>query len=197
MRGMTLDDLSALIRQRRSLKPAAMDAARPIDRAVLMTLLENATWAPTHGLTEPWRFRVYERAARLALAENLQRIYREVTPAHEFREDKFVKMGESPLQAPTVIACWMQRTVGGKIPALEEIEAVACALQNAMLSATAIGLGSFWSSPPLLESAAFKHWLGVCEEDVAVGLLYLGWPKEGSATPMSVRKPVEDVTTWA
>jgi hypothetical protein len=54
MRGMTLDDLSALIRQRRSLKPAAMDAARPIDRAVLMTLLENATWAPTHGLTEPW-----------------------------------------------------------------------------------------------------------------------------------------------
>ena len=194
---MTLDDLSALIRQRRSLKPAAMDAARPIDRAVLMTLLENATWAPTHGLTEPWRFRVYEGAARLALAENLQRLYREVTPAHEFREDKFVKMGESPLQAPTVVACWMQRTAGGKIPALEEIEAVACALQNAMLSATAVGLGSFWSSPPLLESATFKHWLGVRDEDVPVGLLYLGWPKAGSTAPMSVRKPVEEVTTWA
>ncbi len=53
-----LDTLNAIIRHRRTIKPQSMDAAKPVDRALLMSLLENGTWAPTHGVTEPWRFRV-------------------------------------------------------------------------------------------------------------------------------------------
>lgn len=192
-----LDSLSALIRHRRTLKPASMDPDRPIDRSLLLTLLENGTWAPTHGVTEPWRFRIYEGAARQDLANALQRIYREVTPAHEFREDKLLKMSENALLAPTVVVTWMQRTVGHKVPAMEEREAVACALQNIMLSAAAVDLGSFWSSPPLIDSAAFRTWLGIGEQDECLALLYLGWPKPGFSWPSSVRKPVESVTTWA
>ena len=193
----SLDQVSALIRHRRSIKPAGMDPAKAIDRAVLMTLLENATWAPSHGLTEPWRFRVYEGAAREGLADNLQRIYRDVTPAAEVREDKFAKLRDNVLQAPVVIVCLMQRGGVDKIPELEEIEAVACALQNLMLSASAIGLGSFWSSPPLLDSEAFKNWLGLGAKDRCVGLMYVGWAKDGSAWPTSVRKPVAECVSWA
>ncbi len=194
---MTLDQVSALIRNRRSIKPASMDPVRPVERATLLTLLENATWAPTHGMTEPWRFRVYEGAAREGLADTLQRLYREVTPTAEQREDKYAKLRDNVLQAPTIIACSMQRGGVDKIPVQEEIEAVACALQNLMLSASAIGLGSFWSSPPLLGSESFKSWLGLRPQDQCVGLMYLGWPKEGSAWPTSVRKPVADCVSWA
>ena len=194
---LTLDQVSDLIRNRRSIKPAAMDPARPVDRATLLTLLENATWAPSHGMTEPWRFRVYEGAAREALADTLQRLYREVIPAAEQREDKYLKLRDNALQAPVVIACSMQRGGVDKIPVQEEIEAVACALQNLMLSASAIGLGSFWSSPPLLETDAFRTWLGLRPQDLCVGLVYLGWPKEGSAWPASARKPVTECVSWA
>ncbi len=194
---LTLEQVSALIRHRRTIKPAGMDPMKPVDRATLLTLLENATWAPTHGMTEPWRFRVFEGAARTGLAEAMQRIYKEAIPAAEQREDKWEKLRDNALQAPTVIACWMQRNGGGKIPELEEIEAVACALQNLMLSASAIGLGSFWSSPPFLDSEAFKQWLGIREQDRCLALIYLGWPKEGSAWPVSVRRPVNDCTSWA
>lgn len=192
-----LDSLSTLIRHRRTIKPASMDTGRPVERGLLLTLLENGTWAPTHGLTEPWRFKVYEGESRQELASALQRIYREVTPASEFREDKLAKMSDNALQAPTVVATWMKRTVGHKVPAIEEREAVVCALQNIMLSAAAVELGAFWSSPPLLDSQAFRDWLGLGEEDICLALLYIGWPKPGFAWPASVRKPLESVVTWA
>lgn len=190
------DQISALIRHRRSIKPVDLDASRTVDRALLTTILEDATWAPTHGLTEPWKFIVHQGAARQRLAEAMQRVYRETSPAAEFREDKLKKMGENPLLAPVVIACVMERHGGVKIPEIEEIEAVACALQNLQLSATAAGLGCYWSSPPLLGTRVFADWLQIGAEDRCVGLIYLGWPREGLKWPRSVRQPAESKTRW-
>jgi nitroreductase len=192
----THSQLSALIRHRRSIKPVDMDASRGVERALLTQVLEDATWAPTHGLTEPWKFVVHQGAGRARLAETMQRIYRETTPANEFREDKMKKMGENPLLSPVVIACVMERRGGAKIPEVEEIEAVACALQNLQLSATAAGLGCYWSTPPLLGTREFAEWLQIGAEDRCVGLIYLGWPRAGLNWPKSVRQPVESKTRW-
>ena len=193
----TLAQVTALIRQRRSLKPASMDSARSIDRDLLQTLLENATWAPTHGLTQPWRFKIYEGKSRETLAAALQRCYHASTPLEQHREDKFIKLGETPLMAPTVIVCSMHRDAGDKIPEMEEIEAVACALQNLMLSATAAGLGSYWSSPPVLESKEFKRWLGLREQDRCLGLMYVGWARGTNISLTSVRAGLEACVSWA
>jgi nitroreductase len=191
-----LAQTTALLRRRRSIKPVDLDTARPVERALLTELLENATWAPTHGLTEPWRFVVFQGGAREKLADTMQEVYRQTTPVAEFREDKLQKMGDNPRLAPVVIAAVMERRGGAKIPEVEEIEAMACALQNLMLSATAAGLGCYWSSPPLLEAAPFRDWLGISGEDRCVGLVYLGWPKAGLNWPRSVRQPVETKVRW-
>ena len=188
--------ISALIRHRRSIKPVDMDSSRAVERTLLTTILEDATWAPTHGLTEPWKFIVHQGGARQRLAETMQCVYQATTPANEFREDKMKKMGENPLLAPVVIACVMERRGGAKIPEVEEIEAVACALQNLQLSATAAGLGCYWSSPPLLGTREFAEWLQIGVEDRCVGLIYLGWPKSGLNWPRSVRQPVKSKTRW-
>jgi nitroreductase len=191
-----LETLSSVIRLRRSVKPVDLDATRPVERSLLETLLTNATWAPTHGLTEPWRFTVIQGEARKRLADAMQRIYRDVTPAEEFRDDKFLKMGENPLLAPAIMAVSMTRSTGGKIPEIEEVEAVACAAQNLMLSATAAGLASFWSSPPVLDAAAFKAWLGITTEARVLGLIYLGWPRRELGSFHSMRKPLSNCVTW-
>jgi nitroreductase len=191
-----LAQTSALLRHRRSIKPVDLDPARPVERGLLTQLLENATWAPTHGLTEPWRFLVFQGEARARLADTMQEVYRQTTPAAEFREDKLKKIGDNPRLAPVVIAAVMERRGGAKIPEVEEIEALACALQNLMLSATAAGLGCYWSTPPLLAAAAFREWLGLGAEDRCLGLVYLGWPKAGLNWPRSVRQPVETKVTW-
>jgi nitroreductase len=195
---MTLSEASTLIRQRRSLKPVDMDPSQSIDPAVLMELIENATWAPNHGLTEPWKFVIFEAEHRQTLAAKMQEVYAATTPAAEFRQDKMEKMAKNPLCAHTVIAPCMMRRGGAKIPAVEETEAMACALQNLMLSATAAGIGSYWSSPPLLDSAEWQSWLGLGGDDRCVGLIYLGYQRAGTAEPKSQRKPLsESVQFWS
>ncbi len=191
-----LSDVTQLIRHRRSIKPVDMDSTRSIDPYLLTELIENATWAPNHGMTEPWKFHIFSGDSRQRLAEGLRSLYQETTPAVEFREDKFKKMGENPLLAPVIIACVMERKGGAKIPELEEIEAVSCALQNLMLSATAAGLGSFWSSPPLLDSSEFQKWLALQGEARCLGLMYLGWPRANLNWPRSARQAVTTKITW-
>ena len=121
---------SRLIRRRRSIKPALMDADRAVPAELLRGLFEDATWAPTHGMTEPWHFVVFAGDARQRLAENLQTLYREVTPEAAFRPEKYEKLGRNPLLAHVVAAICMRRPAPEKIPETEEIAAVACAVQN-------------------------------------------------------------------
>lgn len=188
--------ITEVIRSRRSIKPFDMDASRAVDRTLILELLENANHAPTHGLTEPWRFHLFTGDSRRTLAETMARLYRETTPEAEFREDKVRKMSENPLLAGAVIALGMARRGGAKIPELEEIEAVACAVQNLALSVTASGLAGYWSSPPLVYTRQFADWLGLGPEDRCLGLFYLGWPKEGFTMPKASRKPVAEKITW-
>ncbi len=167
---------NALIRRRRSIKPVDM-SLKPVENLHLATILENGNWAPTHGMTEPWRFFVFTGDSRQRLADFLQATYDRVTPEVEVRPDKREKLGKQPLMAPVVIAIGMRRDPKGKIIEIEEIEAVACAVQNMHLTASAIGMAAFWSSPPLVYSDEMRDWLGLPEGGKCLGLLYLGWPK--------------------
>jgi nitroreductase len=197
--------LTEIIRSRRSIKPDAMDPDRSMDANLLSSLLENATWAPTHGLTQPWRFHVFTGPARTQLAAQLQDLYRQLTPSAEQREDKLTKLGKNPLLAPVIIALSAAQIHPGSIPMDEEIQATACAAQNLMLTATALGLGSFWSSPPLIGSQAFSAWLQQLTTEPepkpvlawrCIGLIYLGWPKADLPAPTSTRTPITRKTTW-
>lgn len=192
----SLAELSAVIRHRRSIKPVDMDPIRQVDSTLLMKLLENANWAPTHGMTEPWRFNIYQGAARQDLSETMQRIYRATTPAAEFRQDKLTKMSQNPQLAPVVIVLWMARGGGEKIPELEEIEAVACAVQNLHLSASAAGMAGYWSTPPLVYSKEFADWLEIRPEDRCLGLFYLGWPRTDIPHAQGKRQYISDKLRW-
>lgn len=191
-----LETLSRLIRRRRMIKPVDMNPSRPVDGDLVLTLLENANWAPTHGMTEPWRFQVFQGEARNELSGVMQRVYRDSTPAAEFREDKLRKMSENPLRAPVVIALCMARRGGKKIPEIEEIEATACAAQNFLLSAAAAGLAAYWSTPPLLETREFAGFLELDRDDRCLGLLYLGWPRDDWRSPAATRGPVDEKIRW-
>ncbi len=104
------------IRGRRTWKPENMDPQREVPQALLDAMFENANWAPTHGLTEPWRFRVYRGDARVRLAADCRNSTADHTPPGGFRPDKHAKLGRTPLQAPVVILICMHRQTGGKDP---------------------------------------------------------------------------------
>jgi len=192
----SLAELSSIIRHRRSIKPVDMDPQRQVDGTLLSKLLENANWAPTHGMTEPWRFNIYQGPAKYDLSNAMQRIYRATTPAAEFREDKLMKMSQNPHLAPVVLVIWMARGGGAKIPELEEIEAVACAVQNLHLSAAAAGMAGYWSTPPLVYTKEFAEWLEIRPEDRCLGLFYLGWPRTDIPIAQGKRQYISDKLRW-
>lgn len=181
--------ITELIRKRRTIKPANM-SPQPISSAILDEILENANWAPTHGMTEPWRFFVYTRDARRQLAERLAEIYKQVVPPAEFKQKKYDSFRVNPTLAPVVIVIGMKRQESGKISELDEIEAVACAVQNMHLTAAAYGVGGFWSSNIAACSEAMRSFVGLGERDRILGLFYLGYPQ--GEWPASTRGPIED-----
>lgn len=167
---------NALIRRRRTIKPAEMDD-RIVETRHLDAILENALWAPTHGMTEPWRFFVFTGSGRDRLADFCQSLYRRITPEEAFRQDKFDKLRAQPLKAPVVVAIGMKRQSTESIPEIEEVEAVACAVQNMHLTASALGMAAFWSTPPLAYCDEMRQWLGLEDpRDKCLGFFYLGWP---------------------
>ena len=175
-------------RTRRTVKPAMMDSSREIARNLLLEILEDAHWAPTHGLTQPWRFHVFTGEARTRLADALQTLYDQITPAAEIRPEKRAKLRENSNQAGAVIAIAAHFETGGKISRIDELCSTACAVQNLLLSAHQRGLGSFWATPPVACSQEFIAWLGLDSTHCSLGLVFLGYPKEKPASG-SIRVP--------
>lgn len=186
----------ALLRERRSWKPAGMDPAREVPAALIGELLEAACWAPTHGLTEPWRFVVFTGEARRQLTEKLPLVYDAVTPPDQVRPEKREKLGVVFTQAPVVIALVMAHPPGAKIPEIEDLLATGCAAQNLHLAASASGLAAMWSSPPLVYADAVKPVLGLGPDERCLGFFFIGWPKSGAPVPVSVRRPWQEKTRW-
>ena len=67
-------ELSYVIKNRRSIYPNQY-IEEDISDDLLKKLFDNANMAPTHRLTQPWRFKVIKGKNRLKLAEILSSIY--------------------------------------------------------------------------------------------------------------------------
>ncbi|MCM2371002.1 nitroreductase family protein [Aporhodopirellula aestuarii] len=184
---------SQLIRNRRTIKPK-LYSDRPVDDAIVWELLENANWAPTHGMTEPWRFTVYTGDARIQLAEFMSETYQKLTTAETFKQIKLDGIRESVMGAPVAIAIGMKRQPSEKIALLDELLAVGCAVQNMHLTAAAHGLGGFWSTNLVTVSAEMRDYIDLEERDQALGIFYIGYP-DGD-WPDSSRGPIQEKVRW-
>ena len=168
-----------------------MDKTRGVPDAILRDILEDAIWAPTHGLTQPWRFHVFVGEARQLLAEALESLYDRITSPTERREDKRAKLRANVVGAPVTIAVAARVDPAGTITELDEMAATSCAVQNMLLSAHQRGLGSFWATPPVACTTEFGEWLGLEPYDRCMGLVYIGHPLEGAKFTSS-RLPLDE-----
>lgn len=185
------DQITELIRRRRAIFPKTY-IDKPIPKAIIEEVLENANWAPTHKFTEPWRFRVFTGEARAPLGHRLAELYKMKATVELFSEKKYEKNLQKPQRSGCVIAICMQRDPEERVPEWEEIAAVSCAVQNMWLTCTAHGIGSYWSSAKALQQD--REFLNLEEGERCLGLFYMGY-HELPDLP-GKRKPIEDKVTW-
>ncbi len=183
------DQVSETIAERRSVSWAKMNGGLIPDE-VVNNLLKLADWAPTHGRTEPWRFYVFGGEALTNFGKAHADIYWQNTAEDKRLEATYDKLEHNVDKASHLIVAAMKRGSNVKIPLIEEIAAASAAVQNILLGATALGIASFWSSGGMTHTPAMKEYLGLGEEDIVLGLIYLGYTdeplKEGQRnTPVS------------
>ncbi len=104
------------------------------------------------------------------------------------------KLLANPLKASHIIAIILRRSTTVDIPEMEELAAVACAVENIYLSVTAYGLGGYWSTGgPTFDNGA-REFFDLAEGDRLMGFFYLGHVRLPSM--MGKRTPVKEKTTW-
>ncbi|MDI3319580.1 nitroreductase family protein [Pinibacter soli] len=185
--------LETLVKDRRTVKTQQMNGKK-ISDAQIVQLLELADWAPTHANTEPWRFIVYGGDDAQAFCKQHAELYKQITPAENYLQgtyDKFATMGDF---ASHIIVAAMKRAPTAKIPVMEEIAATACAIQNILLGAEALGIATFWSTGGMTLKEPFKPFLDLNPEDVVMGIIYLGY---SDVEPKGRRLvPLEEKIRW-
>ncbi len=187
---MNIEDVNNLIRNRRSIYPQFY-TGEIIDDSLIENLLENANWAPNHKITQPWRFTVFTGEGLQKLGDYQANLYKELA-GENFDENKFKTLATKPLQCSHVIAIGVEPQA--VVPEIEEIEAVACAVQNMYLTASALGLGCYWGSGGITYNKASNAFFGLSEKGTHLGYLFLGVPKIDN--PKGIRKPITEKVKW-
>ena len=97
-----LSEINELIRERRTIYPEQF-SDRKVHKEQIEVILNNAQWAPTHGNTQPWRFKVFTEEGRQTLSTFLGGAYLELTPVKEQSDLKLKKLVSRPLKSSCLL----------------------------------------------------------------------------------------------
>lgn len=175
--------IAKIIRERRSIKKGYKPD--PVPEELVLELLNDAVYAPTHGLREPWRFLFVSSENKEAFIEQLVTVF---APEHQqarrdyFREPAaflIVIMKEDPRQKQ-----WE-----------EDFAATSALIQNFQLLAWERGLGVVWKTNPQNWDPKAHKIMGVQPGEKVVGFLHLGFFNPADAPKPTPRTPAEQKWT--
>jgi nitroreductase len=146
---MELQDIREVILHRRNIKQFRPD---PVDRDLIMSLLETARYAPNHRMTEPWEV-----------------IF--VGPETRAKLNHKADFGGAP-----VVFAVISKGAATDTDRVEQIVATACFVQNFLLLAHTVGLGARWASLGALPQN--RAILGVPDGYDVIGVFGVGYPAE-------------------
>ncbi|PST82115.1 nitroreductase [Pedobacter yulinensis] len=186
----SFETLNRIIAQRRSVFPESY-TNQEIPREALAAILASANYAPTHKLTEPWRFVVFRSAGKTRFGAELARLYRASVTDAQFLQKKYDSILEKAARANVMVALNISYHPD-KVPQWEEVAAMGCAVQNMALTAESLQIGAYWSSPAMIGELGPFLELGANEQ--CLGIFYMGYHE---AAPREARRgPIEEKVRW-
>ena len=178
------------IRDRRSIKRFV---DRPVSRQDIETLLDAATLAPNHKLTQPWRFHVLGPDARyaygLALGDRKARKLEDAAAARTMRET----VAAEHRALPCMIAFAVVNSDNAELRE-EDYAAAMMAVQNIALTAVALGLGTHLKTGAVMNDPAARAAAAVPEGERIIAIINVGVPAD--VPPPKKRESASAYTTW-
>ncbi|HNQ90111.1 MAG TPA: nitroreductase family protein [Verrucomicrobiota bacterium] len=201
------EHLLELVRSRRSIRRFS---GRAVDRDDLARLFEAARWAPSNHNRQPWRFLVIEDPARItrlaeAVRQHLEPMLKSLPEAAAAHAAAFTSYATCFSGAPVLLVVLHQQPIritasllaGLRNPDLISGEplSVAMAVQNLLLAARALELGTCVLTGPLLVREVFAAELTLPAGHELNCLVALGYPAETPPPPR--RKTLEHIVEFA
>lgn len=188
--------VTQLIQNRHSVYPRNFVKGKTIDKKTIEAILDLASWAPTHKLTQPWSFKVYHGNGLKKFFEKQAEIYKEITPADKINNQKLQKYKDKTEQVSHVIAIIAKHDSENRIPAIEEVVATACALQNIYLSLNSFGIAGYLSTGDVCYTKQMADYISLKDGDKILGFFQLGIPVQNISTAHRKRIPATEKTEW-
>ncbi|APC46999.1 nitroreductase family protein [Virgibacillus halodenitrificans] len=156
-------DLAKIIRERRAVKKGYNN--KEVKEETIRELLEDAVYAPTHGMRQPWRFIFVGADKKNDFAKKVAATYPE--ERQQNREDYLNEPNAHLIvimEEPEIQKQWE-----------ENYGAVASMVQNFWLLAWEKNLGVVWKTNPHIYDPQVKELLNVKENEKIVGFIHLGY----------------------
>lgn len=183
-----------IITSRHSVFPAAF-VEGSLTKETILELLEYANHAPTHRLTEPWRFKVVEGSRLGDFAALAEKSFIQ-TAGEGYSEVKLQKTLGKINKAAAIVIISMRRDTEARVPEWEELAATAMAVQNLWLALDSYGLGGYWSTPSWAVSDYFAEKTGLEESEKPLGIFYIGFVNKNIPADARKRSPIEEKVGW-
>lgn len=178
---------------RRSVSANSLGEPGP-DSAQLDQILTAAARVPDHKKLVPWRFILFQGAAREAFGRVLADICRQ----EQQPEPSAVRLETEAkrfLRAPLVIAVISRVNIPAPVPEWEQILSAGAACQNLVVAASALGFGVNWITEWYAYSEGVRRALGLADGERVAGFVYIGTPED---QPSERPRPALDevVSAW-
>lgn len=174
-------------------------SARPVSDADIDTILNAAIRAPSGGNRQPWRFIVIRdgdtkrRLGEFYLEAWMASVDESMRGQEAYRSGE--DLGKGMADIPVVILACIDRGVGfGGTSAWTQGSSVYPAVQNLLLAARSLGLGTVLTTLHTLYEQEIKDLLGIPDAVDTAALIPLGYPAEGEGFGGSRRRPIDEVT---
>jgi nitroreductase len=170
-----------------------------ISDETVKTIIDAARWAPSGGNSQPWKFIIIRNQLTINKIRELflisfQKYYFNLPkddPRHEKAKKIIPKVKDFYKNAPVFIAVFVEWKRYTPFPG-DTIGDAFAAIENMMLAAWALGLGSAWLN--MLPEQEIKNLLEVPSELRFVACIPIGYPEELPVPPP--RKPIEEITHY-
>lgn len=155
--------IAAIIRERRAVKKGY--TSKKVEEETVRDLLEDAIWAPTHGMRQPWRFIFIDKDNLPSFAKKVSQTY---TPDMQQNREEY-------LNEPNAILVVIMEEPEKQKQWEENYGAVSSLIQNFWLLAWEQDLGVVWKTNPHIYDPQVKEILNVSENEKIVGFIHLGY----------------------
>ncbi|MEW5886738.1 MAG: nitroreductase family protein [Pseudomonadota bacterium] len=168
----------ALIQGRQSTSPRRLCAPGP-DAAQQQLILAAAGAAPDHGRILPWRLIEVPLAQRARLGAAFAAALLERDP--QASAEQLAQAADKAQRAPWLLLALLRLNAAGAevaatstIPDHERLLSAGAALQNMLLQASALGLGSSLTSGQALQSGPLRRLFGLADDELALCFVNIG-----------------------